>query len=150
MLAEALSIGAVAERSGLAPSALRFYEERGLITSARNAGGQRRYHRDVLRRLACIQAAQVVGLSLDEIGVALHDLPEHAGPDGREWVELSRSWRPLLDERIRLLTALRDQLDRCIGCGCLSLAHCQLANPDDRASRAGAGPRYLLSRRGPR
>jgi len=150
MLDEELSIGAVAERAGLAPSALRFYEDRGLITAERNAGGQRRYHRDVLRRLAFIHAAQEVGLTLEEIGEALGRLPEHAAPDGHEWVELSESWRPLLDERIRLLTALRDQLDSCIGCGCLSLRHCKLANPDDRAGRSGTGARYLMSRRGPR
>jgi MerR family redox-sensitive transcriptional activator SoxR len=150
MVDEDLSIGAVAERSGLAPSALRFYEERGLISAERNAGGQRRYHRDVLRRLAFVQAAQAVGLSLEEIAEALGRLPEHAAPDGHEWVELSEAWRPMLDERIRLLTALRDQLDSCIGCGCLSLRHCKLANPQDRAGRAGPGARYLMSRRGPR
>jgi MerR family redox-sensitive transcriptional activator SoxR len=150
MLDEDLSIGAVAERSGIAPSALRFYEERGLITADRSEGGQRRYHRDVLRRLACIQAAQRVGLTLDEIGDALGHLPEHAGPGGKEWRALSASWRPLLDERIRLMEALRDQLDSCIGCGCLSLDRCQLANPGDRAGAAGAGPRYLQGRARPR
>ena len=147
---EILTIGQVAERSGLAHSALRFYEDRGLITSERNAGGQRRYHRDVLRRLAFIQAAQAVGLSLDEIGRALSEVPEHTGPSGREWRQMAKAWRPLLDERIRLLTALRDQLDSCIGCGCLSLQRCQLTNPGDRAGRAGAGARYLHSRQGPR
>ena len=150
MVDEELTIGAVAARSGLATSALRFYEERGLISASRTDGGQRRYHRDVLRRLACIQAAQRVGLSLEEIGDALDHLPEHAGPGGKEWRELSASWRPLLDERIRLLNALRDQLDSCIGCGCLSLDRCQLANPLDGAGTAGPGPRYLMGGAGPR
>lgn len=147
---EELTIGAVSARSGLAASALRFYEERGLIASSRTDGGQRRYHRDVLRRLACIQAAQRVGLTLEEVGEALRHLPEHASPDGKEWRELSASWRPLLDQRIRLLTALRDQLDSCIGCGCLSLDRCQLANPLDRAGASGPGPRYLLGGERPR
>jgi MerR family redox-sensitive transcriptional activator SoxR len=150
MLDEELSIGAVADRSGIAPSALRFYEERGLITADRSDGGQRRYHRDVLRRLACIQAAQRVGLTLDEIGDALGHLPQHAGPGGKEWRALSASWRPVLDERIRLLEALRDQLDLCVGCGCLSLDRCKLANPGDRAGSAGPGPRYLQGRARPR
>jgi MerR family transcriptional regulator, redox-sensitive transcriptional activator SoxR len=139
-----LAIGEVSERSGLAVSAIRFYEDKGLITSARTAGGQRRFRRDVLRRLAFIQAAQRVGLTLDEIGVALDLLPTDAGPTGPEWRELSASWRPLLDERIALLTALRDQLDHCIGCGCLSLDRCRLSNPGDRAARLGPGARYLL------
>lgn len=139
-----LAIGEVSERSGLAVSAIRFYEERGLIASARTPGGQRRFRRDVLRRLAFIQAAQRVGLTLDEIGAALDTLPADAGPSGAEWKQLSASWRPLLDERIALLTALRDQLDHCIGCGCLSLERCRLSNPGDRAARAGAGARYLL------
>ena|SRR5687768_14675136 len=150
MLDDELTIGAVASRSGLAPSALRFYEERGLITSNRTSGGQRRYHRGVLRRIACIQAAQRVGLTLEEIGAALDHLPEHAGPAGKEWQALSASWRPLLDERIRLIEALRDQLDSCIGCGCLSLDRCRLANPGDRAGEAGPGPRYLIGDARPR
>jgi MerR family redox-sensitive transcriptional activator SoxR len=139
-----LAIGEVSERSGLAVSAIRFYEDKGLITSTRTAGGQRRFRRDVLRRLAFIQAAQRVGLSLDEIGAALATLPGDSGPTGPEWKELSATWRPLLDERIALLTALRDQLDHCIGCGCLSLERCKLSNPGDRAARLGAGARYLL------
>lgn len=139
-----LAIGEVSERSGLAVSAIRFYEERRLIASARTPGGQRRFRRDVLRRLAFIQAAQRVGLTLDEIGAALDTLPADAGPSGAEWKQLSASWRPLLDERIALLTALRDQLDHCIGCGCLSLERCRLSNPGDRAARAGPGARYLL------
>lgn len=144
-----LTIGEVAKRSGLAVSAIRFYEEKGLITSARTPGGQRRFRRDVLRRLAFIQAAQRVGLTLDDIGAALGALPPDAGPTGAEWNELSASWRPLLDERIELLVALRDQLDHCIGCGCLSLERCRLSNPGDRAARLGAGARYLLGDRPP-
>ncbi len=139
-----LAIGEVSERSGLAVSAIRFYEDRGLIGSTRTAGGQRRFRRDVLRRLAFIQAAQRVGLSLDEIGGALGVLPPDEGPSGLQWRRLSASWRPLLDERIALLTALRDQLDHCIGCGCLSLERCRLRNPGDRAARLGPGARYLL------
>jgi MerR family redox-sensitive transcriptional activator SoxR len=144
-----LTIGEVSERSGLAVSAIRFYEDKGLIASARTPGGQRRFRRDVLRRLAFIQAAQRVGLTLDEIGSALDALPADAGPSGAEWKQLSASWRPLLDERIALLTALRDQLDHCIGCGCLSLERCRLSNPGDRAAGAGPGARYLLGDRRP-
>ena len=144
MLDLELAIGEVSERSGLAVSAIRFYEDKGLITSTRTPGGQRRFRRDVLRRLAFIQAAQRVGLTLDEIAGAMATLPADAGPTGPEWKELSESWRPLLDERIELLLALRDQLDHCIGCGCLSLERCQLSNPGDRAARLGAGARYLL------
>jgi MerR family redox-sensitive transcriptional activator SoxR len=139
-----LAIGEVAERSGLAVSAIRFYEDKGLIISSRTPGGQRRFRRDVLRRLAFIQAAQRVGLTLDDIGAALAILPPDAGPTGPEWRRLSEAWRPRLDERIALLTALRDQLDHCVGCGCLSLDRCQLSNPGDRAARLGPGPRYLL------
>jgi MerR family redox-sensitive transcriptional activator SoxR len=144
-----LAIGEVSERSGLAVSAIRFYEDRELITSDRTAGGQRRFRRDVLRRLAFIQAAQRVGLTLDEIGAALAGLPADAGPSGSEWRDLSAAWRPLLEERIALLEALRDQLDHCIGCGCLSLDRCRLSNPGDRAARLGPGPRYLLGDRPP-
>jgi MerR family redox-sensitive transcriptional activator SoxR len=141
---EELAIGEVAARSGLAVSAIRFYEDKGLIVSERTAGGQRRFRRDVLRRLAFIQAAQRVGLTLEEIGDALGVLPADTGPSGPEWRALSARWRPLLDERIALLTALRDQLDHCIGCGCLSLERCRLSNPGDRAAPLGPGARYLL------
>ena len=144
MLEPELAIGEVSERSGLAVSAIRFYEDKGLITSARTDGGQRRFRRDVLRRLAFIQAAQRVGLTLDDIGGALAVLPPDGAPTGSEWRALSASWRPLLDERIALLTALRDQLDHCIGCGCLTLDRCRLSNPGDRAARLGPGARYLL------
>jgi MerR family redox-sensitive transcriptional activator SoxR len=139
-----LAIGEVSERSGLAASAIRYYEDKGLIVSTRTDGGQRRFRRDVLRRLAFIQAAQRVGLALDEIAGALAALPPDEGPTGAEWRELSKAWRPLLDERIALLTALRDELDHCIGCGCLSLDRCRLSNPGDRAARLGPGARYLL------
>ena len=144
MLDAELTIGEVSERSGLAVSAIRYYEDKGLITSTRTPGGQRRFRRDVLRRLAFIQAAQRVGLTLDDIGTALEALPADIGPSGAEWKELSAAWRPLLDERIELLMALRDQLDHCIGCGCLSLERCRLSNPYDKAARQGAGARYLL------
>ena len=144
-----LGIGEVSARSGLAVSAIRFYEGKGLIASARTPGGQRRFRRDVLRRLAFVQAAQRVGLTLDDIGVALAALPGDAGPTGSEWKDLSESWRPMIDERIALLEALRDQLDHCIGCGCLSLERCRLSNPGDRAAGLGPGARFLLGDRPP-
>ncbi len=144
MFDDDLPIGTVAARAGMNTSALRFYEDRGLITSTRSDGGRRRYHRHVLRRLAFIQAAQQVGLTLDDIGRALAGLPADAGPTPQDWKRLSASWRPMLDQRIRLLEGLRDQLDSCIGCGCLSLEKCRLRNPGDRAGALGPGPRYLL------
>ena len=125
-------------------SALRFYEDRGLITSRRSDGGQRRYGRAVLRRLAFIQVAQRVGLTLEEIGRALDTLPDDEALSAEDWRRLSNEWRPMLDERIRLLHGLRDELDSCIGCGCLSLERCRLRNPGDRAAVLGPGPRYLL------
>jgi len=139
-----LSIGEVAERTGVSSSALRFYESRGLIASLRSDGGQRRYHRDVLRRVAFIRVAQHVGLSLEEIGQALSLLPDRRTPRESDWERISTSWRDRLDERIVLLQALRGQLSSCIGCGCLSLKKCALYNPSDGAARLGAGPRYLL------
>ena len=141
---EELGIGAVAQRAGVAVSALRFYEEQGLITSRRSAGGQRRYARDVLRRLAVIRAAQHVGFSLSEIATMLADVPADHHVSEAEWRDLARGWRPQIDERIRLLERLRDQLDRCIGCGCLSLTTCRMANPDDRVARPGPGPRFWV------
>lgn len=144
MLDAELTIGEVSERSGLAVSAIRFYEDKGLITSTRTPGGQRRFRREVLRRLGFIQAAQRVGLTLEDIGTALEALPADIGPSGAEWKELSAAWRPLLEERIEILMALRDQLDHCIGCGCLSLDRCRLSNPFDKAARRGPGARYLL------
>lgn len=142
-----LPIGAVADRSGLAVSALRFYETHGLIHSTRTSGGQRRYTRDVLRRLAVIGAAQQVGFSLTDIADLLADVPEDHHVTEDEWRELATSWRPRIDEQIRILERLRDQLDRCIGCGCLSMKTCQMANPDDRAGQRGPGPRYWLRAR---
>ena len=138
-----LTIGQLSERSGVAHSALRYYEDEGLLTSERTAGGQRRYHRDVLRRVVFIRVAQQVGLSLDEVREALDSLPAGRTPTARDWERLSSSWRPRLDAQIDLLTRLRDRLDRCIGCGCLSLSSCALANADDRAAAGGPGPRYL-------
>jgi MerR family transcriptional regulator, redox-sensitive transcriptional activator SoxR len=139
-----LTIGALSERTGVAPSALRFYEAERLISSSRTAGGQRRYRRDTIRRVSFVRIAQQVGLSLPEIRDALSSLPEGRTPDRRDWERLSASWRPRLDERIATLERLRDRLDGCIGCGCLSLSLCKLANPCDVAGEAGPGPRYLL------
>jgi MerR family redox-sensitive transcriptional activator SoxR len=144
-----LTIGDVARRSGLAVSALRFYETNGLITSTRTEGGQRRYRRDVLRRLAVIQAAQQVGFPLAEIAAMLADLPSERPVSPSEWQELARSWRPRLEERIRTMEQLRDQLDSCIGCGCLSMERCSLANPADRASELGPGPGLWAGSRRP-
>ena len=140
-----LTIGAVAERSGLAPSALRFYERHGLISSVRTDGGQRRYHRDVLRLLAVIRSAQHVGFSLAEIAEMLAAFPDDHALTEADWRRLSTSWRPEIDERIRTLERIHDQLDRCIGCGCLSMKSCQMANPADRAGRRGAGPRFWMA-----
>ena len=139
-----LSIGEVAERAGVAPSALRFYEREGLVQAERNSGGQRRYHRDVLRRIAFIRAAQRVGLSLDEIRASLATLPSNRTPTVNDWQKLSASWRPLLDRRIRELEALRDRLTSCIGCGCLSLKTCALSNPGDAVADRGPGARFLV------
>src|SRR5579871_2241959 len=124
-----MTIGEVAERANVATSALRFYEREGLIGAARSDGGQRRYQREVLRRVAFIRAAQRVGLSLEEIKAALGTLPERRTPTAADWKRLSTSWRPLLDRRIAELERVRDKLDSCIGCGCLSLQVCHLANP---------------------
>lgn len=139
-----LTIGEVAERANVATSALRFYEREGLITSTRTSGGQRRFHRDVLRRIAFIRAAQRVGLSLDDIRAALASLPDSRTPTATDWARLSRSWRPILDRRIAELERVRDKLDSCIGCGCLSLRVCQLMNPHDVAAEEGPGARWLL------
>ena len=139
------SVGDVARRAGVATSALRFYEEHGLIRSERNESGHRRYHADVLRRVSFIRTAQRVGLSLAEIGDALASLPNHRTPTAKDWDQLATSWRPRLDDQIAVLTRMRDQLDGCIGCGCLSLTSCGLWNPGDAAAALGTGPRYLLS-----
>ena len=142
-----ITIGELARRSGAAASALRFYEDQGLMTSARTAGGQRQFPKDVLRRVAFIRAAQTVGLTLEQIKAALAALPDQRTPNKADWERLSQSWRPLLDERIAALVALRDQLSACIGCGCLSLRSCALYNPEDAAKRRGSGARYLLGDR---
>jgi MerR family redox-sensitive transcriptional activator SoxR len=139
-----LTIGALSERTGVATSALRFYEAEGLLHAARTDGGQRRYARDALRRVSFIRVAQQVGLSLSEIAGVLASLPDGRTPNQRDWERLSNSWRPRLDEQIATLERLRDKLDGCIGCGCLTLKVCALYNPDDRAAVKGAGARYLL------
>jgi MerR family transcriptional regulator, redox-sensitive transcriptional activator SoxR len=139
-----IAIGEMAERSGVAASALRFYESIGLIRSERTPGGHRLFHRSMLRRVAFVRIAQRLGLSLEEIGEALATLPADRTPTRAQWAKLSRSWRGRLDERIAALEGLRDDLTDCIGCGCLSLQRCRLYNPDDAAATLGAGPRYLL------
>jgi MerR family redox-sensitive transcriptional activator SoxR len=144
-----LPIGELARRSGVAASALRFYEQQGLMSSRRNAGGRREYTRADLRRVAFIRAAQAVGLSLDEIRAALATLPDGRTLTQADWQRLSRSWQPVLEARIAAMTRLRDQLASCIGCGCLSLKACALYNPDDAAAVRGSGPRYLLGDKWP-
>jgi MerR family redox-sensitive transcriptional activator SoxR len=144
-----LTISEVARRSGVASSALRFYEERGLIASERVGTGHRRYPRVVLRRIAFIVFAQRVGLSLEEIGSELEGLPADRVPTRRDWSRLSQGWRERIDERIAELERLRLGLTECIGCGCLSLDRCPLANPGDRAGRGGVGPRYWVGDRRP-
>jgi MerR family redox-sensitive transcriptional activator SoxR len=139
-----LTISEVSRRSGVAASALRFYEERGLIKSERSGSGHRRYPRSVLRRIAFIVFAQRMGLTLEEVGAELAKLPENRVPDRSDWAKLSASWAERIDERIAELERLRAGLTRCIGCGCLSLGECQLANPGDRAARLGPGPRYWI------
>lgn len=139
-----LPIGEFARRAGIAASALRFYEQQGLLASARSRGGRRLYPRAELRRVAFIRAAQAVGLSLPDIAAALASLPDGRTPTAADWQTLSSRWQPLLDARIAALTRLRDQLASCIGCGCLSLQRCALYNPDDIAARRGPGARYLL------
>jgi MerR family redox-sensitive transcriptional activator SoxR len=139
-----LSIGAVSERTGVAPSALRFYEAEGLIHAERADSGHRRYHREVLRRVSFIRAAQQVGLRLEEVREALASLPDERTPTQQDWEDLAASWRPRLDAQIALLERLRDRLTGCIGCGCLSMRACRLVNPHDVAGERGSGPRYIL------
>ena len=134
-----LTIGELSERSGVATSALRFYEERALIESRRTTGNQRRYAKATLRRVAFIRTAQRVGLTLEEVSEALATLPEARTPTKADWARLSRSWRPRLDEQIRRIELLRDRLDGCIGCGCLSLKSCALTNPGDDLADRGPG-----------
>ena len=138
-----LTIGHLAERAGVATSAIRFYEQKGLISSVRTAGNQRRYEASSLRRVAFIRTAQQVGLSLEEIGAALATLPDGRTPTKADWRRLSRAWRPRLDEQIERIQRLRDRLDACIGCGCLSLRTCALSNPDDVVADRGPGPVFL-------
>jgi MerR family redox-sensitive transcriptional activator SoxR len=138
-LAEHLSIGQVADRSGVPHTALRFYEEKGLISSERSAGNQRRYPRSVLRRIAFIRAAQRVGLSLEEVSSSLATLPADHAPTKADWARLSRDWQHELDARIDALQRLRDRLTGCVGCGCLSLRSCALYNNDDQLARYGPG-----------
>jgi MerR family redox-sensitive transcriptional activator SoxR len=146
-VSELLTIGEVSRRSGVAASALRFYEERGMINSERAGSGHRRYRRPVLRRVAFIVFAQRVGLSLDEIGSELAKLPPDRVPTRRDWSRLSSGWTARIDARIAELERLRTGLTGCIGCGCLSLERCRLSNPDDSAGRLGPGPRYWIGDR---
>ncbi len=141
---ELLTIGEVARRAGIATSALRFYEREGVIHASRTSGNQRRFDREVLRRIAFVRVAQRVGVTLDEIRTALATLPEARTPTAADWARLAATWHDRLTERIALLEGLRDDLSSCIGCGCLSLQACHLYNPSDAAAALGDGPRYLL------
>lgn len=143
-LSEGLTIGALATRTGLAVSAIRYYEEQGLIQPWRNAGGQRRFQRADLRRLSFVIIAQKFGFTLPEIRELLDRLPGRRTPTPRDWAQISVAFRERLDQRIETLQTLRDNLDGCIGCGCLSMPKCALYNPDDRARAKGSGPRYLM------
>jgi len=143
-MAALLTISEVSRRSGVAASALRFYEEKGLIKSERAGSGHRRYARAVLRRVAFIVFAQRIGLTLEEVGAELARLPQDRAPEGSDWAKLSGGWTSRIDERIAELQRLRAGLTGCIGCGCLSLDRCKLANPKDRAARYGPGPRYWV------
>lgn len=143
-----LSVGEAAERSGVAVSTLHFYESKGLIRSSRSGGNQRRYARDVLRRIAIIKVAQQAGIPLATIKQALASLPLDGAPTRKDWRKLSTGWRMELNSRIQKLTELRDRLDDCIGCGCLSITACPLRNPSDQLAEQGAGPRLLEQGRG--
>lgn len=145
-MADLLTIGEIARRSGVAASALRFYEDKGLIRSERSGSGHRRFPRAALRRISFIVFAQRIGMSLDEIGTELARLPDHRVPEGKDWRRLSGRWTRRIDEQIELLERLRESLTGCIGCGCLSLDRCKLANPGDRLARQGPGPRYWIGR----
>ena len=146
-MSDAMTIGEVAERSGVATSALRFYEDQGLIRSERTDAGHRRFPRQVIRLVAFITFAQKVGLSLEEIRTELARLPKNRVPDRADWAKLSAGWKQRIHERIAELQRLEAGLTECIGCGCLSLDRCQMANPGDRAARRGAGPRYWIDGR---
>ena len=138
------AIGDLAKRTGLSVSAIRFYETRGLVSPYRNAGGQRRFEPSDIRRLSFVMIAQKLGLTLEDISAALASLPEGRTPTKRDWERLSKAIRQTLDERIAMMTRLRDRLDGCIGCGCLSLKNCAIYNPDDEAGERGAGPRFVI------
>jgi MerR family redox-sensitive transcriptional activator SoxR len=142
-VADDLTIGELSARSGVAPSALRFYEERGLIHADRTDGNQRRYPRRTLRRIAVIRAGRAAGIPLERIREALDSLPTERPPTRRDWERLSRTWRADIDRRISTLESLRDRLTTCIGCGCLSIDRCSLLNPDDEAAALGSGAHYL-------
>jgi MerR family transcriptional regulator, redox-sensitive transcriptional activator SoxR len=142
-MADELTIGELSARSGVAPSALRFYERQGLISAGRTSGNQRRYDRAMLRRIALVQAGKAAGIPLTRIRGALETLPSSRTPSRRDWERLSRGWRADIDARIETLQALRGRLDTCIGCGCLSIDRCELLNPDDEAALLGAGAHYL-------
>ncbi len=141
-----IPIGEIARRTGLSVSAIRFYESRGLVQAGRNKGGQRRFGRSDIRRLSFVMIAQKMGFSIERIAQALDGLPVHRAPNRKEWKQLSEGFRSELDERIATLQRLRDRLDGCIGCGCLSLEHCELYNPGDRAGQKGPGPRFVIDR----
>ncbi len=149
VLRDQLTIGEISARSGLAPSALRFYEDEGLIFATRTTGNQRRFARSMLRRLAFIRAAQRVGLSLDEIRDALAALPDGRTPTKSDWTNVSQSWSSRLDRQIENLERIKDRLTRCVGCGCLSMRTCLLSNPDDEAGQTGAGPAWLSTDESP-
>ena len=140
-----LSIGDVAQRTGLTVSAIRFYEERGLVKADRSSGGQRRFERSDIRRLSFVQIVQQLGFSIEQIGDVLQKLPKSRTPTKRDWTLISQDFRKDLDKRIAILERLRDKLDSCIGCGCLSLENCALYNPADRASLKGTGARFVLT-----
>jgi MerR family transcriptional regulator, redox-sensitive transcriptional activator SoxR len=145
-MGDVLTIGEMARRSGVAASALRFYEEQGLVHAERNDSGHRRYSRSALRRVAFIVFAQKIGLSLEEIRTELAKLPSNRVPERSDWAKLSAGWTARIRERIAELERLQTGLTECIGCGCLSLDRCRLANPGDRAGRSGPGPRYWIER----
>lgn len=143
-MSDTLTISQVSQRSGVAASALRFYEQRGLIASERAGSGHRRFQRAALRRIAFIVFAQKMGLSLDEVAIDLAKLPSNQAPGRSDWAKISRQWTQRIDARIDELKRLRDSLTQCIGCGCLSLPQCRLANPNDQAAKLGPGPRYWI------
>jgi MerR family redox-sensitive transcriptional activator SoxR len=144
-----LPIGEIARRTGLSVSAIRFYEDKGLVTAGRNRGGQRRFARSDIRRLSFVMIAQNMGFSLNRIAEALSEFPTHRAPTKDEWTGMATEFRVDLEERIGMLTRLRDKLDGCIGCGCLSLENCSLYNTNDHAGQTGTGPRFVISDRPP-